>query len=197
MRRTVRPRKKPIVDGVEHLLKDGDRVLIRAIEPRDKAELAAGLTKLSDLTVRRRFLAPKTHFTRAELRYLTEVDGHDHAAFVAEVLNDRERRDGFGVPATSVRGRVAAVARWVRLADEPGTAEAAVVVADVLQGNGLGSLLADRLAETAAAEGVRRFTATMLSDNHAARRLMVRLSRDLESRHDGTGHARLIAPIAA
>ena len=157
---------------MEHLLEDGHRVLIRPIEPRDKAELAVGRTELSDLTVHRRFLAPKTHFTRAELRYLTEVDGHDHAAFVAEVLNDQP-------------GRVAAVARWVRLSEGPDAAEAAIVVADVLQGQGLGSLLAERLAQTAAQEGVRRFTATMLSDNHAARRLMVRLTgpREPPRRH--------------
>lgn len=159
-------------------------MLIRAIEPRDKAELVVGLTELSDATVHRRFLAPKTHFTRAELRYLTEVDGHDHAAFVAEVRNDQP-------------GRIAGVARWVRLADAPETAEAAVVVADALQGTGIGSLLANRLVETAAAEGVQRFTATMLSDNHAAQRLMARISRDLQSRHDGTGHARLTAALAA
>ena len=170
--------------GMEHLLTDGHRVLIRAIEPRDKAELTAGLTELSDLTVQRRFLSPKTRFTKAELRYLTEVDGHDHAAFVAEVLNDQP-------------GRVAAVARWVRLADEPDTAEAAIVVADVLQGRGLGSLLASRLAGSAAQEGVRRFTATMLSDNRPAQRLMARLSRDLESHHDGSGHAQLTAALAA
>jgi len=169
---------------MEHLLRDGHRVLLRPIEPRDKAELSTGLSELSDLTVHRRFLAPKTRFTNAELRYLTEVDGHDHAAFVAEVLNDQP-------------GRVGAVARWVRLADEPDTAEAAIVVADVLQGNGLGTLLSERLAETAAEEGVRRFTATMLSDNRAAQRLMVRLSRDLERRHGGAGAAQLTAELAA
>lgn len=159
-------------------------MLIRPIEAKDKAELATGLSELSDLTVHRRFLSPKTRFTKAELRYLTEVDGHDHAAFVAEVLNDKP-------------GRIAAVARWVRLGDDPETAEAAIVVADVLQGNGLGSLLAGRLAEAAAEEGVRSFTATMLSDNRPAQRLMARLSRDLESRHDGAGHAQLTAALAA
>jgi len=171
---------------MKHLLTDGHRVLIRPIEPSDKTELAAGLDDLSDLTVYRRFLSAKTRFTSAELRYLTEVDGHDHAAFVAELLSDPERP-----------GRIAAVARWVRLDDEPEVAEAAIVVADVLQRRGLGSILAERLAETAAQEGVRRFTATMLSDNHAAKRLMARLSRDLESRLDGAGHARLTTAVAA
>ena len=165
-------------------LREGTRLVVRPIGPADKEELVAGLGALSDVSVQRRFLGPKASFTRSELRYLTEVDGHDHAAFVAEVLNDQP-------------GRVGAVARWVRLADEPDTAEAAIVVADVLQGNGLGTLLSERLAETAAEEGVRRFTATMLSDNRAAQRLMVRLSRDLERRHGGAGAAQLTAELAA
>ena len=171
---------------MEHVLRNGDRGFIRPIEPRDKAELAAGLTELSDLTVHRRFLSPKRRFTSAELRYLTEVDGHDHAAYVAEALD----------PVTGDR-RVVAVARWVRLADEPDTAEAAIVVADSLQGKGLGSMLADLLAETAAAEGVRRFSATMLSDNRPAQRLMARLSTSLERRHDGAGQTHLSARLAA
>ncbi len=169
---------------MEHLLSDGHRVLIRPIGPADKSELSAGLTELSDLAVHRRFLSPKRHFTRAELRYLTEVDGHDHVAFVAEVLNDQP-------------GRVVAVARWVRLAEDPDTAEAAIVVADRLQGRGLGSLLADRLAEAAAEEGLKRFSATMLSDNRAAQALMARLSRRLERRHDGAGQSELVADLAA
>ena len=35
-------------------------------------------------SVQRRFLTPKRSFSRAELRYLTEVDGRDHVALVAE-----------------------------------------------------------------------------------------------------------------
>ena len=34
--------------------------------------------------VQRRFLSPKSSFSRAELRYLTEVDSRDHVALVVE-----------------------------------------------------------------------------------------------------------------
>ena len=39
--------------------------------------------------MQRRFLTPKRSFSRAELRYLTEVDGRDHVALVAEYPVDQ------------------------------------------------------------------------------------------------------------
>jgi GNAT superfamily N-acetyltransferase len=141
-----------------HLLSDGTVVRIRPIEPGDKQELQDGLHRLSEATVQRRFLVPKVRFTKAELHYLTEVDGHDHVALVAE----SERWPG----------TIVAVARYVRLDEDPDTAEAAIVVADELQGRGLGKLLAERIAEAAVHHGVRHFTAEMLGDNRAAHRLM-------------------------
>ena len=148
-----------------HALTDGTRVTIRPIEPGDKQELQDGLHRLSEEAVQRRFLVPKVRFTKAELRYLTEVDGHDHVALVVET--DRWP------------GMIVAVARYVRLDDDPDTAEAAIVVADALQGLGLGTLLAERLAAAGALHGVARFTAEMLGDNVAAQRLMDRLTARL------------------
>ncbi len=69
---------------MEFALTEGTRVTVRPIRPWDKAELDAGLHRLSDTAVHQRFLAPKPSFTAAELRYLTEVDGRDHVARVAE-----------------------------------------------------------------------------------------------------------------
>jgi acetyltransferase len=167
----------------ERRLKDGSRVLIRPIRPTDKEELAAGLHRLSDRTVHLRFLSPKPRFSKSELRYLTEVDGRSHVAFVA-VRPER--------PETIV-----AVGRYVALGDAEGTAEAAIVVADPLQGLGLGTILADALAREAVRNGVRRFSATMLSENRAAHRLMTRLSAPLERRHHGSGQGELIVELAA
>jgi RimJ/RimL family protein N-acetyltransferase len=148
-----------------HVLSDGTAIKIRPIAASDKQELQDGLGRLSDEAVQRRFLVPKVRFTKAELRYLTEVDGHDHLALVAE---------SEGWP-----GTIVAVARYVRLNRDPDTAEAAIVVADELQGLGLGTLLADRLAAAATVHGVRRFTAEMLGDNRPAQRLMDRLETRL------------------
>ena len=77
------------------------------------------------------------------------------------------------------------MARYVALADEPGTADVAIVVATHLQGQGLGSVLAAHLAEEAFRQGVRRFSATMLGDNRGAHRLMAQLTDHLERRTGG------------
>src|SRR5437762_509563 len=118
-------------------LADGTRVVIRRIQPGDKRMLARGLELLSEETRQRRFLSAKPRLTNAELRYLTEVDGQAHVALVA-VLADR-------------LDHVVAVARYVRLPDDPATADAAIVVGDPWQRQGLGRRLAIMLADAGAA----------------------------------------------
>jgi RimJ/RimL family protein N-acetyltransferase len=140
-----------------HRLANGQQVLIRDVSPDDKTELQNGLKRLSVETIHKRFLAAKPRLSSAELKYLTEVDGHNHIALVAVSV---------------LTGRIVAVARAVRLHDRPDTAEWAIVVADPLQGLGLGSKLVQLLADRARAEGIRHFTATMLGDNEAVRRLL-------------------------
>jgi len=156
-----------------HELPHGTRVRIRPVEPGDKALLAAALARLSSESIRRRFLTAKPSLSAAELRYLTEVDGSDHIALVA-VLDDAP-------------GRLAAVARCVRLQPGAATAELAIVVGDELQGQGLGSVLARALADAACAVGIRRFTATTLADNVAVQHLMDSLAvrPQHRARHDG------------
>jgi RimJ/RimL family protein N-acetyltransferase len=142
-------------------LLDGTTVFIRPIAPEDKALLVSGLRHLSPETAYRRFLSPKVRFSDAELRYLTEVDGHDHIAYVAV--------DG---------DTLVAVGRVVRTA--PDTADMAIVVGDPWQGLGLGRRLAKLLVEKAAAEGVTRIAGTMLADNRPAFRLMKRVGTGFE-----------------
>ena len=165
-------------------LPDGALILVRPIRPDDKRMLEDGLRHLSDESVQRRFLTLKRKFSRSELRYLTEVNGRDHVALVAEY------------PGEPVR-RLIAVARFVRLADDPTAAEAAIVVADDWQRRGVGSQLAEQLADEARRLGIRRFTATMSSDNVAAHRLMRRLTNHLERREAGHGVSELVLDLAA
>ena len=164
-------------------LAHGTRVLIRPIEPGDKHRLVHGLRRLSEESIRKRFLASKPRFTAAELRYLTEVDGVKHIALVAVLERDPEQ--------------LVAVARCVRLPDRPGTAEMAIVVGDPWQSQGLGRELATRLADAARVVGIRRFAATMLGDNEAARRLMRTFSRRLEEGWVGSGVREVLVELAA
>ena len=137
-------------------LPDGTTVLVRPIRAEDKPLLVEGLRRLSPETSFRRFLSPKVSFTAAELRYLTEVDGRDHIAFVAVDVADRSR--------------LIAVARIVRT--DPETAEMAIVVGDPWQGLGLGRALSSHLARAARDVGIQRISGTMLAGNRPALRLM-------------------------
>jgi RimJ/RimL family protein N-acetyltransferase len=165
-------------------LPDGAPILIRPIRADDKRMLENGLRHLSAESVQRRFLTPKRSFSRAELQYLTEVDGRDHVALVAEYPRDPGRR-------------LIAVGRFVRLHDDPDAAEVAIVVADDWHRRGLGSLLAEQLGRRARRLGIRRFTATMAADNVPAHRLMEKLTDHLEERHVGSGVSEVVLPLAA
>jgi RimJ/RimL family protein N-acetyltransferase len=170
--------------GVLKRLPDGAPILIRPIRADDKRMLENGLRYLSAESVQRRFLTPKSSFSRAELRYLTEVDGRDHVALVVEN------------PAEPAR-RLIAVARFVRLADDPDAAEVAIVVADDWQQRRVGTTLAELLAARARGLGIRRFTATMGADNEPAHKLMRKLSDHLERHHVGHGVDELVMDLAA
>src|SRR3712207_1907803 len=148
--------------------KDGTRIAFRHIRPDDKGRLSVALGRLSPESRHRRFLMPKPRFSSSELRYLTEIDGFDHVAIVAVDATDPESIIGVG--------------RFVRLREEPDTAEAAIVVGDAFQGQGLGRELGRRMADEALERGVRRFTATLLSDNDASQRLFASISSRLEAR---------------
>ena len=158
--------------------------MIRPIRPDDKGMLSDGLRRLSPESAQRRFLTPKRSFSRTELRYLTEVDGRDHVALVAEH------------PAAPTR-RLIAVGRFIRHSHDRESAEAAITVADDWQGRRVGSLTAERLAAEAHSVNVNRFTATMASDNTAAHRLMAKLTHELEQHHVGGGVDELLFDLAA
>jgi RimJ/RimL family protein N-acetyltransferase len=157
--------------------------MIRPISLRDKQLFRESRGRFSELTMYRRFLSSKPVLSSAELRYLTEVDGHDHVAFVAVLARDPSYLLGVG--------------RFVRLPDDRTTADAAIIVADAHQGMGLGKGLALALADAARERGVERFQATLLSDNPAAHRLMRALALRLEDRGQDQGVHELVAELAA
>ena len=170
------------VGDVDVCLRNGTRVLIRPITADDKPLLARGMASLSPQSARLRFLAPKSHLTLAELRYLTEVDHVDHYALVAVLADD---------PTT-----MAGVGRWVRDGDHPDAAEVAIVVGDCYQRQGLGTALGTALGDGARALGIARFTAMMLPENTAAQRLFAHISGRLSTRVEG-GTYELVADLAA
>lgn len=144
------------------------RVLIRPIAADDKDRLEHGLEALSQESRYRRFFAPVSHLTDAELAYLTELDYENHFAWGA-LAADEPGRPGIGV------------ARYVRSHEDPSAAEAAVVVADDWQAKGIGGVLLRVLAETALQNGITRFEAMVLASNEPALEFMRRFGAELDT----------------
>ena len=147
-------------------LRDGSRVVIRPIEPDDRAALVAGFERLSPESRYRRFFGPITHLSERDLDYLTRVDHHDHEALVAI-----EDGTGEGI----------GVARYVRTG--PDVAEPAMVVADDWHGRGAATRLLEALVERAQEEGIRRFEAPVLAYNADAIRVLEALGKTTRTRH--------------
>ena len=131
-------------------LRDGSRVRIRPIRASDGALLVSAFERLGPESRYRRFLAPLPELGQRMVRYLTDVDHHDHEAVIA--LDDQGEY-GLGI------------ARYIRNPDRPDTAELAVTVIDEWHGRGLGTLLLDVISARAREEGITTFTALMLAEN--------------------------------
>jgi len=142
------------------------------VTPDDKPLLRAGFDRLSQESRYARFLAPKTTLSDDELRYLCDIDQDSHFALGAI----REDGDGHGEPVGL------GVARFIRLAEHPTTAEAAIAVADEAQGKGLGKLLFLRLCAAAAERGIERFRCEVLGSNTGMAALLRQIDpdRDIE-----------------
>lgn len=140
------------------LLRSGREVLVRPIRADDHARLTAAHERLSPESRYRRFLGVKPRLSAGDVHYLVDVDARDHVALVATPPRE---------PAPIV-----AVARFVRLAEDPRAAEFSIVVGDAYQRDGLGVQLLAGLAGVAADNGVERFVATILAENEGAHRLV-------------------------
>ena len=167
-------------------LATGDAARIRPLEPADAGRLAEGLERLSRASRRQRFLTAVERLTKAQLAYLTSPDLENHLALGVEVL-----------PADGSAPLGIGVARCVRevLGDE--VAEVAAAVADEWQGRGVGTLLLTHLTRWARAKGIRRFQASMLADNRAAERLMLKLGPVESRRALSPGVIEIVCDISA
>jgi GNAT superfamily N-acetyltransferase len=145
----------------EHVLADGTIVTIRPIQRGDRDELRRQFLRLSPESRYRRFFHAVTDLTNEMLAYLTEVDGEDHFAVVA-IVDSLDLKADLGV----------GVGRFLRLPDDPDTAEAAVTVVDDFQRRGLGKLLLATLADAAKERGIRKFRGEVLTSNDPMRRLL-------------------------
>jgi GNAT superfamily N-acetyltransferase len=132
------------------VLRDGSVVQLRLALPDDHAALTRFFHRLSVESLRRRFFGPAEPSSTLLDTFCTSAHPAQAATVLALRLTD-------GVE------RVIAVASYFRI--DAATAEVAFAVDDQFHGRGVGTLLLERLAELAGAQGFTRFEALTLPDN--------------------------------
>ena len=142
----------PFKYSVTEALRDGTRILIRAIRPEDKPLLVKHFSSLSERSIYYRFFGHKRTLEQGDLRGLTELDFVNHVGLAATMETEgTERFIGVG--------------RYLRGVDEV-AAEVAFAVLDEFQGRGIGTLLLHHLAQIARRKGITQFAAFVMGDNH-------------------------------
>jgi len=141
------PRDYPAELAEDVISEKGVRVHMRPIRADDDATLVGFHARLSSDSVYRRYFSLHPVLSDAEVRHLTHVDYVDRFAFIV-LLDDV----------------MIGVGRYDRI---PGTTEAEVafVVEDQYQGQGIGLLLLEHLADAALPLGITTFTAETQAGN--------------------------------
>lgn len=152
----------------------GREVHIRPMRAEDAARLVAFHTGLSRETVYRRYFNSHVRLSPAEIHRFTHLDGLDRVALVAVL----------GPSPCDSEAEIVGIGAYDRLVDEPTAAEVAFVIADRLQGQGLGAILLHRLAIWAVGAGIGCFYAQTFMDNQAMQNVFRRAGYPYRSRFD-------------
>jgi acetyltransferase len=157
-------------------LRDGTPVLLRPIRPEDEPMMARFHETLSDRSVYYRYFRAISLEHRASHARLARLCFVDYAREMALVTIHRDPASG--------RDEIIGVGR---LCQEPGLrqAEYAIVISDSWQGRGLGTRLLNRLVEIGRKEGLRRITATILTDNVEMQRVSEKVGFTVRRSPDG------------
>ncbi len=147
------------------ILRDGRTAHIRPITDQDEQLLVEFYSRVSDESKYYRFFSPMPVLSERDVRRFTHVDHHDRVALVM-----------------LLQGRMIAVGRYDVV--DPREAEVAFLVEDQHQGRGIAQLLLEHLAQAGRENGVERFTAEVLPDNHR----MIQTFRDA-GYHVASGYA--------
>lgn len=155
---TVLPLARRRLASVQVSLPDGGTAQLRPLEDGESTPLLEVFAGLSAGSRASRYLTAMPRLPGSFVRSLSATDGLVRVAWLA-----------------SVDGRPAGIGRYVRMSEDPHTADVALEVVDEQQRRGLGAALLDTVTTVAADNGVRRLRATALPENRASLRLLSRL----------------------
>lgn len=173
---------KPIDDIVVcSALSDGTPVCLRTITPEDENLLREGGAKLSAESRYLRFFSPAPRLPDDVIERLLDVDGHDHIAWGA-ICTECEGQPAIGaVHAVRYRGGGRA-------------GEYSVAVLDEFQGKGLARMMTAALLLQCLTEGLTMLDVHILSENHAAAKLVKSLGGKWKT--EGAGVAEFALDVA-
>jgi GNAT superfamily N-acetyltransferase len=149
-------------------LRDGRFVRVRLVRSDDRARVQRGVNEMSHMSRYLRFFVSTREMTDEQARRFTEIDQVNHVAVCAVEPTDAEQR-GYGI------------ARFVRGAADPRSAEFAVAVVDEMQGRGLGTILMAALYLRAQALGVVMLHGDVMAENPIVPNWLPRLGARLHT----------------
>ncbi|MFK7931924.1 MAG: N-acetyltransferase family protein [Saprospiraceae bacterium] len=159
-------------------LADGTLIQLRPIHPDDGRQALPFREKLSEESIRSRFLGYIPSFSQKLVKQLTIIDYKNEMAIVAETVAPAKRE-------------VIAVARVVREKDTD-TAEFAIIIVDEWHGRGLGGRMTDFMVEVAQQMKFKRLYALLYSHNQQMREIFKRKGFTLHFSDESTSCAELI-----
>lgn len=168
---------KPVAPVMTRL-KDGTRVCLRPITPKDELRIGQGIEQLSPESRYLRFFSASRSVPDFVVEQLADVDGYHHIGWGAI------RTDRLDVPAIGA-------AHAIRSTNNPETAELAVAVLDAYHGKGLGRMLLASVFIQCEQQDIRTINVDMIEGNRAALMLIAALGAYRNGGEAGVVHYRL------
>lgn len=143
-------------------LENGMRVEVRPIRAEDAPLITSFHTHLSEESIRFRYFHHKADLTKRDLSMLASINYDRQMAFIAEHHRDDGSKEMLGV---------------VRVWNDPDNirTEFSIIIRDDLHGQGLGSLLMNKMIRYCKSVGTLEMVGKVMVDNHPMRALMKHL----------------------
>lgn len=152
-------------------LKDGTQVLIRPSRPEDAEEIQEFVRRLSDQSRYNRFMSSIKELSQAILVKFTQLD-YDREMALSMIKEHPESRD-----------ETLGIARYMTDPDME-ACEFAISIADAWQGQGIGTILMERLFEVAREQGLKVMRGEILTSNAGMQKLTRKLGFTVEKDPD-------------
>jgi acetyltransferase len=159
-------------DVLQATLRDGRALIVRPIRGNDAPFLQGFFSRLSPESIYLRFLCQKQELTDVDAAYFATID---YQARMALVAIDRAIGEN----------NIVAVVRYDKcFRDERDVAEAAIVIEDEYQSQGLGVFLIEQLAAHARMQGIQLFHFSVHYSNVRMLRLIERIGQTVSKKQE-------------